>query len=153
MQLPVAQAAQVAWLALEDDGRLVAMLHQVHVQAVVGDIELAVAEPAVIRRIALIERDREGPVPAQVRACERGPESDRVEFGLASQLLEFLRPQPRLRDELQRRRETALLVQDRFDVRGSSALPFHAHAKPLGSSPTAVRRIHESTYGAAGYQR
>ena len=57
VQLAVGHVAHVARLADEGQRGLVAALLEVHVEAVVGDVELAVGEPAVVRGLRLVERD------------------------------------------------------------------------------------------------
>ena len=87
VQLAIAQPAHVARLAFENDRGLVAALGEMHVQAVVGDVQPAVGEPAVVRRAGVIERHRERRLPVQLLARQVRPESDVIFRRLLSKLL------------------------------------------------------------------
>ena len=84
MQLAIGHVAHVARLAHEGDRGLVAALLEVHVQAVVRNVQLAVDEPAVVRRPGLVQSDGERLVPAQLGLRLAGPETlvVRGRFGL-----------------------------------------------------------------------
>ena len=67
--------AHVAGLADEGERGLVTPLLEVHIEAVPGNIELAVHEPAVVRGPGFVERDAERLVPAQFVLRLAGPET------------------------------------------------------------------------------
>ena len=136
VQLAVAQAARVARLALEDDGGLVAALGQVHIQAVVRDVQPAVGEPAVVGRLGVIEAHREGLVPDELAARQVRPETD-VDPAAArcAHVLQVVRLDARAaRGELRSGRERALLQQSRHDVLVHAALSLGATAMRHGRS-------------------
>ncbi len=84
----VADLGDLAVVGLEDDGGLVAQaLFDVAVQAVVGDVELAVLEPLEERRVALVEHLGERLLPADELAGLAGPEALVVGLGLGAQLV------------------------------------------------------------------
>ena len=58
MQLRVGQLAYVAGLAFENNGELVAAACQMHIQAIVRHIQLAVGKPTEIGRARVIQRHR-----------------------------------------------------------------------------------------------
>jgi hypothetical protein len=99
-------------LALENDGGLVATLLQVHVEAVVGCVQLAVAEPAEIRGVAVIEDLREGHLPLELGLRKLGPEADVVLAGAPAQALKVGRLDARPRRKGGGRGEGALFLQD-----------------------------------------
>src|SRR5450830_1374462 len=76
VQFAVAGAGDAAVVGFEDDGGFfgVAVL-QVAVEAVVGGIQLAVAEPFIERRVRLVEGLGERGLPVQVFARQPGPEA------------------------------------------------------------------------------
>ena len=76
VQLAIAQAPRVAGLAFENDRGLVPALLQVHVEHVVADIEIAIDKPAEVRRVVIVEGNRERPVPGKLFAGEIRPEPD-----------------------------------------------------------------------------
>jgi hypothetical protein len=55
VQLAIRNVAHVARLADEGDGGLVAALLEMHVEAVVRNVELAVAEPAIVGGVRAVE--------------------------------------------------------------------------------------------------
>ncbi len=75
MQLAIGHVAHVAGLADEGERRLVTPLLEVHVEAVPGNVQLAVHEPAVVRGPGIVERDAERLVPAQLVLRLAGPET------------------------------------------------------------------------------
>ncbi len=116
MQLPVGEGPGISALALEDDGGLVAALREVHVEAVVRGVELAVGEPAEVGGRGFVQRDREGPVPGELAAREVGPEAHGVDAGAVAHGLDLPGRELRARGKGRRRREGAVLLQDGFDV-------------------------------------
>ncbi len=89
MQLAIAQAARVPGLAFEHDGRLVAALGEMHVQAVPGNVQLAVGEPAEIRRLRVVEGHGERRLPLQLAPRQIRPEAVRVLLRLRVQRLQL----------------------------------------------------------------
>ena len=85
VQLAVGHMAHVAGLADEGQRGLVAALLEMHIEAVVGDIELAVGEPAIVGRLRFVQRDGERLVPAQLAARLARPEALVVGGGLGTQ--------------------------------------------------------------------
>ena len=80
-ELGVGDGAGVARLALEVDGDAVAVAGEhVAVEAVVGDVELAVGEPLRERRVAPVEGRGEGLVPVQGAGLV-GPEAEPIGCG------------------------------------------------------------------------
>jgi hypothetical protein len=116
VQFLVADLGDRAVVGFEDKRGLVALGRQVAVDAVVGNVEHAVVEPLVERRLALVEDTAEGLVPADVLAREVGPETLVVGFGLAAQGAVGVHPRHvGLFDEGFRRGKYAGFGQDRFD--------------------------------------
>ena len=116
MQLAVAQATGVARLALEHDRSAMPVFREVHIEAVVRDVQRAIGEPAVIGRRRLIDRLGERALPGDLRARELRPESERIGCGTPVQLGEIFGRQGRGRGERGGRRKTALLDQHRGDI-------------------------------------
>src|SRR5690606_37428811 len=116
VQLPVAQPACIAGLALEDDSGLVPTVREMHVEAVVRDIERSVGEPPVVRRARLVERDAERLLPVKLPPRQARPEFRGVCLRLAMKRLQVRRSEACARGELRRGRERAFLEQNRFDV-------------------------------------
>ena len=110
MQLAVAQATSVARLALEHDRGAMTVFCEVHIEAVVRDVQRAIGEPAVIRRCRLIERLREELPPGDLRTREIGPVTHRVGIGSALQSGEISRLDTGRLGELPRWRKQSLLV-------------------------------------------
>ncbi len=73
-QVTVGDMGDLAVIRLEDDGHFVAptSLHMA-IQAVVRSVDQAVVKPAVERRMALVERPREGLVPREELSCQARP--------------------------------------------------------------------------------
>ena len=63
VQLSISQFSYIARLTLENDGRLVAMLFEVYIEAIPRDVQTAVGKPTEIRRLRPIERDGERLLP------------------------------------------------------------------------------------------
>ncbi len=81
MQLPIAQAAGIAGFSpskKKSKCGLVASLGEVHVEAVPGDVEPAIGEPAIVRGLRLIQGDGEGRLPVQLATREICPETDGI---------------------------------------------------------------------------
>ena len=116
VQLRIAQPAHITRLALEDNRRPLAAIGQVHVEAVVADIQLPIGEPPIIGCPAVIQRDRERLMPEDLGNREVRPETDIVFRRLGVHGGELGVAQARTRRKLRRRLENPLLVQDRFDV-------------------------------------
>ena len=111
-ELGVGEAAAVAGLALPVDRDAVAVAREhVPVEAVVGDVELTVTEPAGDGGVRPVERFREGAVPVHEVARLLGPEREAV---LGRALVE-LGPGDRARGEVGVGGEAALLVQKAVD--------------------------------------
>ena len=87
-----------------------AMLGQMHVETVPRHVQLAIGEPAVIRRCRLIERLREELPPGDLRTREIGPVTHRVGIRSALQSGEISRLDTGGLSELPRRRKQSLLV-------------------------------------------
>src|SRR5450830_383566 len=86
VQLAVGDAGNLGIIRLKNDGGLVRIaVFQVNVEAVVGNVELAILEPFIEWRIALIECLREGLVPMQIGARQSGPEAFIVSLGFGAQ--------------------------------------------------------------------
>ena len=80
-QIGVGDVAAVAWLAFPVDGHLVAVsVEDVAVDAVVGDVELAVGEPLGNGGVGPVEYFGERGVPVE-SASLFGPEAESVLFG------------------------------------------------------------------------
>ncbi len=133
MQFAVADLARVARLALEQDRGAVAVLGEVHVEAVERDVQPAVGEPAVVRRLRVVEPHGEHLLPVDLGTRQLAPIADRVGRGTTVQCLEILGLQPRARGERLARRERALFEQYRLDV-------LVRHWKPLGAMPSCRAR-------------
>ncbi|CUI64280.1 Uncharacterised protein [Achromobacter xylosoxidans] len=85
-QFAVADLGDLAVIGLEDDGGLVGVaVGQVHVQAVGRDVQFAVAEPAVERRVGLVQHLGERLGPLQVVAGLAGPETVEILLDLRAQ--------------------------------------------------------------------
>ena len=79
IELPVGDLRHRAVVGLEDDRDLFGVaVREVAVEAVVRDVELAVVEPLVERRVRLVERLRERLVPQQLVARELRPEAGEI---------------------------------------------------------------------------
>ena len=68
------QAPRIARFAFEHQRGLVTALAQMHIEAVVRHIQLAIGEPLEIRCARFIQHAREGTMPDQLLACLIGPE-------------------------------------------------------------------------------
>ena len=111
-QLGVREAARVAGLALPVDRDAVAVAREhVPVEAVVGHVELAIAEPAGDGGFRPVEGLREGAVPVHEVARLLGPEGEAV---IGRALVEF-GTGDRVRSEVGVGGEAALLVQKAVD--------------------------------------
>ena len=75
MQFRVADVAGLAVIGFKNDGSLVGLGLEMAVEAVVGNIHLAVVEPAIERRLALVQDLRERLVPVHEFTRPPGPES------------------------------------------------------------------------------
>ena len=133
MQLAVGEAAHVAALGFEHQRGMVAARGEVHVEAVVRDIELAIGEPAVVGGVAVVQRAGEGLVPHQCFAGLRGPEAFGVMRGLLVQAMQFVAAGAGAMREVMRGREAAGLGERGFDG-------FVVHAGDYRVSRTAWRR-------------
>ena len=120
VQLAIADAPHIAGLALEDDRGLVGARCQMHVEAVVGDIQPAVAEPAIVRCLAVIQPHGERLVPGELLRCQLAPEADVILARPSVQLLKIRRLDARARGERGGRSKGTL-----FDERGSYVLVSH----------------------------
>ena len=116
VQFPVVQAPHGAGLGLEDDCRLVAPLRQVHVQAVVGHVELPVAEPAVIGCLRLIQRLGERAMPGETLAGLISPEAQVIALGGGMQGSKLAPVGMRGGGKVPRRRKFPGFLQSRFEV-------------------------------------
>ena len=116
VQLAVGHVAHVARLAHEGDRGLVAALLEMHVEAVVGDVELAVDEPAVVRRLRLVQRHGERLVPAQLGLRLARPESLVVRGGLGAQRRDVAGFQAGLGGEFCGRGKTPFFDENGLDV-------------------------------------
>jgi len=116
VQFIVGDLADAAVVGLEDQRGLVAARGQMPVDAVVRNVELAVIEPFVERRLALVERAREWLVPSDFRARKPRPVALVVGFGLLAQRPIALHAgDVGLRDESVGRRKYAGFGQDRLN--------------------------------------
>ena len=127
VQLAVRHVAHVARLADEGDRGLVAALLEMNVEAVVGDVELAVGEPAIVRRLRFVERDRKRLVPAQFGLRMAGPESLVVARRLGAHPFDVGGLEPCLVGEFRGGSETPL-----FDENGLDVLAGHGREGYLG---------------------
>ena len=116
MQLAVAQATRVARLALEHDRGAMTVFREVHIEAVIRDVQRAIGEPAVIGCRRLIDRLGERALPGDLRVRELRPESERIGCGTPVQLAEFFSLQGSGGGERGGRREAALLDQHRGNI-------------------------------------
>src|SRR3546814_4663909 len=85
------------------------------IEAIHRDIELAVGEPAIVRRMAVVERLRERRLPRQFLFGEAGPETDVVGLGLRMQRGAPLGVQAGAGDEIAAGRKDAILDQYRLN--------------------------------------
>ncbi|MCY1229380.1 hypothetical protein D9M72_417440 [compost metagenome] len=117
VQFTVGDTRHGAVVGLEHDRDLVGVaVFKVAVQAVVGGIELAVLEPLVERRIALVQHLGEGLVPVQQLTCVARPEAFVVAFGFLAQRAVGVHAGNRgLAGERLGRVEHAVLLHHRFD--------------------------------------
>src|ERR1700674_1641900 len=116
VQLCVSQLAYVSGLAFEDEGRLVGAGCQMHIQAIVRYIQLAVGNPAVIGCARIIEWDRKGPVPLDLCGGQIRPESDIVISSLCVHALQFGGLERGLFGKRRGRRKYAVLLQDGLNI-------------------------------------
>ena len=116
VQFAVGHVANVARFAHECQGRLVAPLLEVHVEAVPGNIQLAVDEPAVVRGVRFIERDRERLVPAQLALRLAGPEPLVICGRIGAQGGQILGFQARPGGKFGGRGEASFFYENGFDV-------------------------------------
>src|SRR3546814_3722852 len=82
------------------------------IEAIHRDIELAVGEPAIVRRMAVVERLRERRLPRQFLFGEAGPETDVVGLGLRMQRGEPLGVQAGTGDEIAAGRKDAVRSEE-----------------------------------------
>ena len=141
-QLRVGVGAGVAGLALEVDGHPVPVAGlDVPVQGVVGRVDLAADEPLRERRVGPVQRLGEVLGPAQQLAGLLRPERGTVGVGLGV----LGGGDHRVRGELGRRRETAVLLRQVFEgialgrLRGRGAGCLLGHGEPHHSSIRAAR--------------
>ncbi len=118
IEVLVRDARDRAVVGFEDDRDLagVAVL-EVALEAVVRDVELAVLEPLVERRVALVEHAGERLAPAERLAREVAPEALEVARGLRVHRVEIGLPDVRLRGPRRRRLEHALFAHHGLDRR------------------------------------
>ncbi len=81
VQVPIGDVAGVAGLAHPVIGDLVALRVEVTIEAVVGEVELAVGEPLVEGGLGVVEDDRGLLEPADARSGLLGPEPEPVGLG------------------------------------------------------------------------
>ena len=105
-------------------------LGEVHVEAVPGNVECAVGEPAVVRGFGVIQRHLERGVPRQLASGEVAPKAGGICGRLRMQRLELRGGQLRARGERRRRRECALFQQDGLDIRVGHASPIGLFSRP-----------------------
>ncbi len=130
IELPVGDLRHRAVVGLEDDRDLVRVaVREIAVEAVVGDIELAVVEPLVERRVGLVERPRERLLPQHLVPRELRPETGEIRGGARVERVEVGLLDIRLRDELARRLEDPAFVRYRFD-RGHALISSRGQAAP-----------------------
>src|SRR3546814_6038463 len=109
VQFAIRVVPGVALLAYEADRDLVALGAEMTIEAIHRDIELAVGEPAIVRRMAVVERLRERRLPRQFLFGEAGPETDVVGLGLRMQRGEPLGVQAGPGDEIAADRKSTRL--------------------------------------------
>ncbi len=110
MQLAITQPSRIASFSFEDNGGLVSTLCEMYVETVVGNVQLTVSEPSVVRRLAVVERNREGPVPSELLACEISPELLWIAIRVPAQRLEVGSLQPGTGNEFACRWEGSFLM-------------------------------------------
>jgi len=116
IELLVGDLCHLAVVGLEDDGRLVRLRFEMAVEAVVGNIDLAVLEPGVEGGIRFIQHLGELLVPDQVVAGNLAPEPLVVLLALGVKLPVGVHARyVRLGYALGGRRENSGFIQDRFD--------------------------------------
>ncbi len=116
MQLAIADATYVARLPLEYQRRLVTVLGQVHVEAVVRNVQPTVGKPSIVWRFRIVQSYSEWCLPVELLACQLTPEPDVILRCMLSKLLDVGRLEPGLLGKFGRRRKGALLQQDRHDI-------------------------------------
>jgi hypothetical protein len=85
-QFLVGDLGDFALVGFEDDGDLVAQAgFDVLVQAVVGDVQLAVREPLVERRVGFVEHGGEGLLPDHMFIGQPAPVAFVIGFGFGAQ--------------------------------------------------------------------
>ena len=124
VQVLVGDRGDRAVVGLEQDRDLVlGRRAEVAIEAVVRDVQLAILEPAEERRLGIVQRLGERPLPQHLLAGQPGPEAGVVAFGLVAQCAVLVHARDgRLMDEGLGGREHAVLDEDRFDLCG--------HVKP-----------------------
>ena len=116
IQLPVGHLRHDPVIGLEDDrDPFRVAVREVAIEAVVGNVELAIVEPLVERRVRLIERCRERLVPEDFIPRELRPESGEILRGGGIERVEVGLLHVRLGDEMSRRFENPVFVRYRFD--------------------------------------
>ena len=85
VQFTIADAGYLGIVGLKNDCRLVGIaIFQVDVEAVVGNVDLAIFEPFVERCVALVEGLGERFVPMQIGARQSGPEAFVITLGFGA---------------------------------------------------------------------
>ncbi len=123
VQLGIGQLAHIAGLALEHDGDLPAPLAQIHIQAIVRDIQPPVGEPAVVGRVVRVQSHGKRLLPIDFGARQIGPETDIVALGLGVHRLQFARLERGILAKLRRRRKYTVFLQHGLNV-------FFGHGPP-----------------------
>jgi len=88
----------------------------VHVQAVVGDVEFTVDEPAVVRRARFVQRDAEGLVPAKFVLRLARPEALVIGSSLGLERGDVFRLEAGVGGELGSGWEASFFDENGFDV-------------------------------------
>ncbi len=78
VQFGVGEPADIARLALENNRSLAAVSGEMHIEAIVRNVQFAVGEPAVIRCVGVIQGHRERPMPVDFGHGQIRPEADVV---------------------------------------------------------------------------
>ena len=89
VQLGISEPAHVAGLSLEDDRSLAGVFAEMDIEAIVADVQLAVGEPAVVRRVAIVQGDRKRLLPGDLGDRQVRPEADIIRGGLCMQRVQL----------------------------------------------------------------
>ncbi len=136
VELAIRHPGDLAVVALEDDrGTALDLGAEVAVEAVMRDVHLAIVEPLVERRLAVVERAGEGFVPDQVLARETPPESKMVPVRLRAHGPVLVHPgDVRLGAECLARRELPPFLKHGIDLARHVFLLFRLVCPPRSRS-------------------